>query len=122
MDNIVLTSLRALNELISAGIAITAISLLIYALTFNLRDRVARSFAIILSCVVIVFVGEALGSANTEPSKMEFWLRLQWIGIVFLPAAYIHFSDALLATTGRPSRGRRRRFVILAYLISFVFC
>jgi hypothetical protein len=27
-------------------------------------------------------------------------LRLQWFGIVFLPAAYLHLSDALLVTAG----------------------
>jgi hypothetical protein len=45
------------------------------------------------------------------------WLRFQWLGIIFMPAAYVHFSDALLATTGRP-RGRRRRMVRLVYLFS----
>jgi hypothetical protein len=119
--NIVLSGIRTINELLTAGIAITAFSLLLYALTFNLRDRVARSFAIILTCVVIVFVSEAIGSTATAPHEMEVWLRLQWIGIILLPAAYIHFSDALLATTGRPSRGRRRRLVIVGYLISAIF-
>lgn len=114
-------ALRTLNELLTAGIAITAFSLLLYALSFNLRDRVARSFAIILGCVVIVFVCEAIGSAAVQPVEMELLLRLQWVGIVFLPAAYLHFSDALLATTGRPSRGLRRRLIILMYLISLGF-
>lgn len=119
--NTLITGLRTLNDLLSAGIAITAFSLLLYALTFNLRDRVARSFAIILLCVVIVFVGEAIGGTTTRIVEMEFWLRLQWVGIIFLPPAYVHFSDALLATTGRPSRGRRRRMIRLTYLISLGF-
>jgi hypothetical protein len=121
MYSAVITTFRTLNELITAGIAITAFSLLLYALTFNLRDRVARSFAIILTCVVIVFVGDAIGSASSTPGDLEFWLRLQWLGIVFLPAAYLHFSDAILETTGRPSRGRRRAAVQVGYLISFSF-
>ena len=107
MMEIVLDIFLTLNQLLSAGIAITAFSLLLYAFTFNLRDRVARSFAIILVCVVIVFVGDTFASVTADPPLMEFWLRFQWIGIIFLPAAYLHFSDALLATTGRPSRGRR---------------
>jgi hypothetical protein len=116
-----LTTLQTLNELLTAGIAITAFSLLLYALTFNLRDRVARSFALILICVVIVFVGDAIGSASLDPDEKEFWLRIQWLGIVFLPATYLHFSDAILSTTGRPSRGRRRVAVRLVYLLSFLF-
>jgi hypothetical protein len=113
--------LRTLNQLLTAGITITAFSLLLYALTFNLRDRVARSFAIILVCVVIVFAGDAIGSVTNQPSALQLWLRIQWVGITLLPAAYLHFSDALLATTGRPSRGRRRLAVQLAYLTSFAF-
>jgi len=120
MDALI-TGLRTLNQLLTAGIAITAFSLLLYALTFNLQDRVARSFAIILLCVVVVAVGDAIGSNTDSLAEMELWLRFQWLGIIFLPAAYIQFSDALLATTGRPSRGRRRRMVRLVYLFSFAF-
>jgi hypothetical protein len=121
MHDIVLGFLRTLNQLLTAGIAITAFSLLMYALTFNLRDRVARSFALILTCVMVVFVAEALGSVADTPAQLEFWLHVRWLGIVFLPATYLQFSDALLATTGRPSRGRRRNAVRLSYLVSVAF-
>lgn len=121
MYDIFLGFLRTLNDLLTAGVAITAFSLLLYALSFNLRDRVARSFAAILVCVVIVYVGEALGSVSGTGDQLEFWLRFQWLGIVFLPAAYLHLSDAILATTGKPSRGRRRLVVRLSYLLSILF-
>jgi hypothetical protein len=121
MSDFIVNALRTLNSLLTAGIAITAFSLLLYILSFNLRDRVTRSMAIILTCVVIVFTGEALSSVAQHPEGLEFLLRLQWIGIIFLPAAYMHFSDALLATTGRPSRGRRRLSVRLGYLVSLGF-
>ena len=121
MYDFTVTALRTINELLSAGIAITAFSLLLYALSFNLRDRVARSFAIILLCVVIVFVSEAFSSVAQNNQQLEFWLRAQWVGIIILPAAYLHFSDALLATTGRPSRGRRSMAVRIGYLTSFAF-
>ena len=114
-------SLQTFNQLITAGIAITAFSLLLYALSFNLRDRVARSFALIMVCVVIVFVGESIASVASTPENMEKWLKVQWVGIIFLPPTYLHLSDALLATTGRPSRGRRRLLVRLNYIISLVF-
>ena len=113
--------LRGINELLTAGIAITAFSLLLYALSFNLRDRVARSFAIILLCVVFVSVGDAIASNSGSAAQIGFWMRIQWIGILFLPPAYLHFSDALLETTGRPSRGRRRRLVWVLYLVSIGF-
>jgi hypothetical protein len=121
MSESIISILRTLNQLLTAGIAITAFSLLIYALSFNLRDRVTRSFATILACVVVVSVGDALSSVASTNATREMWLRLEWIGIAILPAAYLHFSDAVLTTTGRPSRGRRRLAVRLSYLVSLGF-
>jgi len=117
----IIDGLKTLNQLLTAGIAITAFSLLLYALSFNLRDRVARSVALIFICVVIVFVGEAIGSIADSPASIELWFKVQWAGLVFLPSSYLHFSDALLSTTGRPSRGRRRRLIRLTYVISVSF-
>ena len=77
-----LAGIQAFNQILTAGIAITAFSLLIYALTFNLRDRVARSFAMILLCVVIVFTSDAVQSAVQNNNELvDLFLRLQWIGI-----------------------------------------
>lgn len=109
------------NQILTAGIAITAFSLFLYALSFNLRDRVARSFAIILLCVVVVFTSEALESSSTLDLTVGLFLRFEWVGIVFLPPAYLHLSDAILVTTGRPSRGRRRLVVRLLYFVSALF-
>jgi hypothetical protein len=116
-----LAGLQVLNNILTAGIAITAFSLFLYAMSFNLRDRVARSFAIILLCVVVVFTTEALQNKTVPDWGIELLLRLQWIGIIFLPPSYLHLSDALLVTAGRPSRGRRRIAVRLVYVLSFVF-
>src|SRR5512135_2666221 len=120
MDTL-LAGIRALNQILTAGIAITAFSLFLYALSFNLRDRVARSFAVILLCVVIVFTAEALQDKSMDAEMLQLLLRLQWFGIVFLPAAYLHLSDALLVTAGRPSRGRRRIAVRGMYGVSALF-
>lgn len=116
-----LAGIQALNQILTAGIAITAFSLFLYALSFNLRNRVARSFAIILLCVVIVFTAEALQDESMTTEMIQLLLRLQWFGIVFLPAAYLHLSDALLVTAGRPSRGRRRLAVRGIYVVSAFF-
>jgi hypothetical protein len=116
-----LVGLKTINSILTAGIAITAFSLLLYALSFNLRDRVARSFAIILLCVVVVFTTEALQNKSIPNWGIELLLRLQWVGIIFLPPSYLHLSDALLVTAGRPSRGRRRLAVRLVYVASLGF-
>jgi hypothetical protein len=117
----ILAGITTLNQILTAGIAITAFSLLIYALTFNLRDRVARSFAMIMASVVIIFTTEAIQSSVRTHEMVELFLRLQWIGIIFLPPAYLHLSDALLVTAGRPSRGRRRWAVRAMYVLSVGF-
>ncbi len=116
-----LVGIPALNQILTAGIAITAFSLFLYALSFNLRDRVARSFAIILLCVAVVSTTEALQYRSLSTVGIDALLRLQWIGIVYLPAAYLHLSDALLVTAGRPSRGRRRFAVRAMYAVSTLF-
>jgi hypothetical protein len=115
-----LAGIITLNQILTAGIAITAFSLLLYALTFNLRDRVARSFAVILVCVVIIFTTEAIAS-TVQNQYLDELMRLQWVGLVFLPAGYLQLSDALLVTAGRPSRGRRRVAVRMMYVFSAVF-
>jgi len=116
-----LVGIKTINNILTAGIAITAFSLFLYALSFNLRDRVARSFAIILLCVVVVFTTEALQNKTVPDWGIELLLRLQWVGIIFLPPSYLHLSDALLVTAGRPSRGRRRLAVRLVYVVSLGF-
>jgi hypothetical protein len=116
-----LVGIQTVNQILTAGISITAFSLFLYALSFNLRDRVARSFALILLAVVVVFTTDALQSNEMSNGGVQLLLKLQWIGLAFLPAAYLHLSDALLVTAGRPSRGRRRIAVRLMYLFSSLF-
>jgi hypothetical protein len=120
-DTSLLAGIKTLNQILTAGIAIMAFSLLIYALTFNLRDRVARSFAVIMLSVVVVFTSEAIQSSVQSLNLVDLFLRLQWIGIVLLPPSYLHLSDALLVTAGRPSRGRRRIAVRAMYFVSAGF-
>jgi hypothetical protein len=121
LESDVLAGFRTVNEILTAGIAITAFSLFFYALSFNLRDRVARSFALIMLCVVIIFSAEAVATSVDSPALTVSLLRIQWIGLVFLPPAYLQLSDALLVTAGRPSRGRRRLAVRLMYVVSAIF-
>ena len=114
------TIVETISDILTAGIAVLAFSLMIYSFSFNLRDRVARSFAWIMICLVIVFSTESFSTTGTTEQFIDAWLRVQWVGIILLPAAYLNFSDALLATTGLPSRWRRKWAIRIAYVISFV--
>jgi hypothetical protein len=120
MEGFVLTFLRLTNETLTAAIVVVAASMLLYNLTRNLRNRVARTSAIVLACVTVVYLGDVFISLGPSSRTFESALRAQWIGIAFMPAAMFHLSDALLATTGLPSRGRRRRVIRILYLISAV--
>lgn len=120
-DQYLLNAIIGFNQILTAGISITAFSLFIYTLSFNLRDRVSRSFALILVCIVIISSSEAIESTVQTTEMVGLFLRMQFIGLVFLPATYFHLSDGLLVTAGRPSRGRRAISVRLFYFASAVF-
>ncbi|QRN83565.1 hypothetical protein JR338_02080 [Chloroflexota bacterium] len=113
-------AIETISQILSAGVAITAFSLLLYAFAFNLRENVARAFILILTSVVIVFTMHSIATVGANVALVELMLKLKWVGIVFLPATYLHFSDSLLTITGRPSRGRRYWLVRLTYLFSLV--
>lgn len=110
-------SLDLLNETLAAAIVVVAASLLLYNLSRNLRNRVARTSAGVLACITIVYMGDVLLSLAIQPATIEAIMRFQWIGLAFIPASTFHLSDSLLATTGLPSRGRRRRVVRILYAI-----
>ena len=110
--------LETLNQILYAAVAITAIALLMYTSGFNLRDRIVQTFALILLCVVMIYTGETVAAVSNQPEYIQLWLQLKWIGLMMLPAVYLHFSDALLTVSGRPSRGRRTTFVRVTYLIT----
>ncbi|MCB9452108.1 MAG: hypothetical protein H6672_11765 [Anaerolineaceae bacterium] len=121
MVEIFTSFLALLNETLTAAIVIIAASMLLYNLARNRRDRVARTSAVMLASVTAAAICDVLISLGPGAPSYEAILRAQWIGIAFLPAAIFHLSDALLATTGLPSRGRRRRIVLMLYLLSTAF-
>jgi hypothetical protein len=111
---------HTISQILSAGVAITAFSLLLYSFAFNIHESVVRAFIIILLCVTIVYTAESIAEVSRETNFIEFLLKLKWVGIIFLPATYLHFSDSLLTLTGRPSRGRRLWAVRLTYVFSII--
>jgi hypothetical protein len=105
------------NLILSSAIVITAFSLLGYMVTHNLRSAVAQAFNLLLACVLIVFAGDIVIPRVESTHAAIVWLRFQWIGIALVPAAYLHFSDAVLRTTHHFST-KRRAVVIGSYIFS----
>ncbi|MEA3336230.1 MAG: histidine kinase N-terminal 7TM domain-containing protein [Chloroflexota bacterium] len=104
------------NLLLSSAVAILAFSLLAYILAYNIRTRVGKAVAALLACVLVVYTGDVL-LALVLSEQSDIWLRIQWLGIAFVPAAYFDLSDALLRTTNAVSK-RRTRLVAISYLFS----
>jgi hypothetical protein len=108
-----------LNEALSSAIVILAFSLFVYTFTHNLRSSLGRGFAVLLACMCFAYASDvALFKVNSLETALP-WLKFQWIGIAFIPAAYLHFSDALLRVTKAVSL-RRRFAVIIAYIFGFL--
>ncbi|MBI1800775.1 MAG: hypothetical protein HYR71_04005 [Chloroflexi bacterium] len=121
MPEITLTSVLAIINLItSSAIVIIACSLFAYIAGRNPRHAVAQGFAALMARTAIVNAGDVLLARVRDVPAAIFWLRFQWIGIALVPAAYLHFSDALLRTTNVFSAWRRA-LTAASYLIGLGF-
>ncbi|MCC6169351.1 MAG: hypothetical protein IT329_19170 [Caldilineaceae bacterium] len=109
--------LEFINVALSSVLVILAFSLLAYTLTYNFRDAVARRFALLLACVVVTYASEVALDRVVSAASANRWLRLQWLGIAMLPAAYYLFSVAVLRTTNYRI-GRRRVIGLIGLGIS----
>ena len=105
------------NLILSSAIVLVAFSLLGYILTRSLRSEVAQTFSVLLACVMLVFACDIITPRVEAHTLAVLWLRAQWLGIALVPAAYLHFSDAVLRTTRHFSM-RRRLVVATSYLTS----
>ncbi|MBN1179092.1 MAG: hypothetical protein JXD18_07770 [Anaerolineae bacterium] len=108
--------LSLINAVLTSAIVILSFALLIYILLYNFRSDVARAFCAMLACVLIVYFTDLI-IAGAQPDVATHWLRFQWLGIAFTPAAYLQFSDALLGTTNDRSKTRSRA-IHVAYALS----
>ena len=121
MPEITLTSvLFILNLLTSSADVIIAFALLVYIVSRNPGNPVARGFAELMLIVAVVAAGDVLLSRVRDLRTAVFWLRFQWIGIALIPAAYLHFSDALLRTTNVFAWWRRAA-TVAGYALGLVF-
>ena len=113
--------LELTNVVLASGIVIVSGAFLLYLIAYSARNSVARSFSALLACVLVTyFVDLALFGVEDLNAAVP-WLRLQWVGIAFTPAAYLNFSNALLATTGARNKPRditgRASYAVSALLL-----
>ncbi len=96
--------LEWVNVVLTSGIVIFSFALLLYLLIHSHHNRVARTFAFLLGCVLLTYFVDLALFGVKEARAAQPWLRVQWVGIALAPAAYLNFSNALLNTTGERSR------------------
>ncbi|MCS7286681.1 MAG: histidine kinase N-terminal 7TM domain-containing protein [Anaerolineae bacterium] len=113
--------LTQINFILSAGIVLVAFSLLAYVASTNLRNPVARAFCAMMAFVIAVYSGDLVIPKVEDLTTAFSWLRFQWLGISFIPAAYFHFASAILRASGSFS-SLRRWISVLLYLMSLLFC
>ena len=111
---------KTCSDVLTAGLAVMTFSLFLYSLTFRIRDTLTNIFTAILLCLILVFGADAFGSVITEENTLLGIIKAHWVGLIFLPTLYFQFSDALLALTGKPSKGKRRLVGILMIICSSV--
>jgi hypothetical protein len=120
--NSIQTVLIATSDVLTAGVAVITFSLLIYALTFKLRDAVTNTFTFLLFCIVVIFGADAFTTVIKSYNLLVTIIKIHLIGLILLPTSYFLFSDALLSLTGRPSKGKRRisRFIFILISLGFL--
>jgi hypothetical protein len=112
--------LLILNDLLAAAVLIVTFALLAYLFLQNRESPIAQSLCVLLGGIVVVFGGDVLIGQIQNEATLAFLLRAQWLGIVSVPAGYVHLTHALLSYGGEAST-RRRWLVLAGYLISSAF-
>lgn len=120
MDSLIRSILLTSNDILSAAVLIIHFSLLAYIALQNRQTAMARALCVLLAGVVIVFAGDVLLGQAQRSATVQFLLRTQWLGIVCVPAGYIHLAHTLLSYSGLPDR-RRVWLVRAAYASSLAF-
>jgi len=112
--------LEWINVVLLSGIVIVSCALLLYLIIYNPRNNVARSFAALLACVLATYFVDLALFGVEDLDVAIAWLRFQWVGIAFAPAAYLSFSNAVLITTGARSRLRDVAVRVSYFLSAFL--
>jgi len=107
--------LELINIVLVSGIVVLSLAFVLHLIAYSRRSSVARAFVALLTCLALTnFVDLALSGVGDASAAVP-WLRIQWIGIAFTPAAYLSFSHALLVTTG--DRNRMRGIAVSASFV-----
>ena len=120
--NLLIPSLRALSEVLTAAVAMTAFSVLLFSLRFLLRkQKLAIALVPLLICITAIYSADALETMAEGRDAKLIWQMIHWTGFIFLPAGCAAFSMVLLEMTGKEIRGWLRGFTGVNILLSILF-
>jgi hypothetical protein len=108
------------NFLLAAALVIITFALLLWLFPLSWRNPVQRAFSALLLFVGIVYIGQVFLLRTETLDAAEIWLRFKWIGIAFVPAAYVHFSNAVLRSTFYDTK-LRRAATLISYIVGMIF-
>ena len=120
--NLLIPSLRALSEVLTAAVAMTAFSVLLFSLRFLRRkQRLAIALVPLLVSVTAIYSADALETMAVGREAKLIWQMIHWTGFIILPAGSLAFSIVLLDMTGKTISRWLRGFTFVNILLSFVF-
>jgi len=105
-----LGALILINLLLVSTNVIVTFSLWVYILTRRaqrVRHPIVTAYLVLMFALTAIYAGEIFHISADTLDVGLFWLRMQWIGVAFLPSAFLLFADTMLRTTGSVSVWRR---------------
>ena len=114
--------LRTLSEVLTAAVAMTAFSMLLFSLQFVRRKRVLAWTSVpLFICIVLIYSADALETVAVGDEAHLLWEKLQWTGLIFLPSLALFFTSPLPGMTGRQVGTLGKCFVGASLLGSVYF-
>ena len=120
--NYLISVLRALSEVLTAAVAMTAFSVFLFSLQF-IRRKQKLAFALVplLLCVAVIYSADALETMAIGHDAKLTWQMIHWTGFVMLPPVCLIFAMVLLEMTGKEISRSLSVFAAVNVLLSFVF-
>ncbi len=119
---LIISSLRALSEVLTAAVAMTAFSVLLFSLQFLRRkQKLAIALIPLLLAVTVIYSADALETMAVSDNSKLIWQQIHWTGFVFLPSISLAFAMVLLELTGKEPNRAASVFSVVNIFLSFLF-
>ncbi|MBQ6519669.1 MAG: hypothetical protein IJI14_13185 [Anaerolineaceae bacterium] len=114
--------LRALSEVLTAAVAMSAFSILLFSLQFlRKKQKLAAALVPLLLSVTVIYSADALETIASGEGARLMWQMIHWTGFVLLPPVCLWFAMVILELTGREIGKTAVGFAVLNVILSFVF-